>query len=266
MKVEGLCSENERPTRQSRGTAQKRAAPHFYVSHMAMESGHLLQKTILVAPIFFIFAYKAYRSFRFAESKIKLGKFILGFTLLILTVVAIYSITIAGLSGYAFLAFVLTLYILAPGPLIGLLVGSAVGITLRGWKEGKQSQKTIITACWSLVILTGVIYVALWQQRETYQHKNRIKTDLALDFVKNNTEVIQKIGGNPAPSLTSMIFAKEYDPNDSRPLPIGYVISINEQLYAIVSTPSAAEDHTFILDCITPLSHDERYGKRNRCK
>ena len=231
-----------------------------------MESGHLLQKTILVAPILLIFAYKAYRSFRFAESKIKLGKFTLGFTLLILAVVAIYSLSIAGLGGYAFLAFALTLFILAPGPVIGLLVGSAVGISVRGWKEGKQTQKTIITACWSLVILAGVIYVAQWQQRESYQQKNRIKSELALEFVKTNSAVVEEVGGNVVPRLTSMILPKDVNPNLGRPLPIGYVIAIDKHLYAIVSTPQAAEDHTFNLDCITLLSDEELYGNRNRCK
>ena len=233
---------------------------------MAIESGHLLEKTILVAPLFVIYAYKSYRSFRYADSKVRLGKFILGFTLLVLTLVAIYSLTITGLSGYAFLVFALTAYLLAPGLLIGLFVGSAVGISVRGWKSGKQSLKAIITASWLLILLAGVIYVALWQQRETYQHKNRIKSELALGFVKNHSAVIQKIGGNVVPRLTSMILPKEVTPNNDRPLPIGYVISIGNHLYAIVSTPQADEDHTFTLDCITPLSDEERYGNRNRCK
>jgi hypothetical protein len=228
---------------------------------------HLLQKTLLAAPIFFICAYKAYGAFRYADSKIKLGKFILGFTLLVLTLVALYSLTVTGLSGYAFLVFALTAYLLAPGLIYGLIVGSAVGISVRGWKGGKQSHKTIITACWLFILLTGVVFVTLWQQRETYQHKNRIKSELALDFIKNHSAVIEKVGANAAPRLTSMIFPKDATPNDgSRLLPIGYVISIDEHLYAIVSTPQEADDHNFTLDCITPLSHDERYGNRDRCK
>ena len=232
---------------------------------MTMES-HLLQKTLLAAPIFFICAYKAYRSFRYADSKIRLGKFILGFTLLVLTLVALYSLTIAGLSGYAFLAFALTAYLLAPGLIIGLFVGSAVGISVRGWKSGKQSYKTIITVCWLFILFVGVIYVTLWQQHETYQQKNRIKSELALDFVKNHSAVIQKVGANSVPRLTSMILPKDTAPNNDRSLPIGYVISIDRHLYAIVNTPQAAEDHTFTLDCIATLSDEERYGKGNLCK
>ncbi|MDD2685429.1 MAG: hypothetical protein PHY62_04665 [Gallionella sp.] len=228
----------------------------------------MLQKIILIAPLFFIFAYKAYKSFRYADSKIQLGKFTLGFMLIVLTLVALYSLTIAGLSGYAFLAFVLTAYLLVPGPLLGLVVGSAVGISVREWKSEKQSHKTIVTACWLFILLVGVIYFALWQQRETFQHKNRVKTQLALDFVKGHSAVIEKVGSNPTPALTSMIFPKETTPDNHYPLPIGYVISIDNQqhLYAVVSTPMAAEDLTFTLDCITPLIHDERYGNRDRCK
>jgi hypothetical protein len=232
---------------------------------MTVES-HLLQKTLLAAPIFLICAYKAYRSFRYGDSKIKLGKFILGFTLLVLTLVALYSLTIAGLSGYAFLAFALTAFLLAPGLIFGLFVGSAVGVSVRGWKSGKQSHKTIITACWLIILLASVIYVTLWQQRENYQQKNRIKSELALDFVKNHSAVIEKVGANAAPRLTSMIFSKDAAPNNGRLLPIGYVISIVPHLYAIVSTSQAAEDHTFALDCITPLSDEERYRKDNLCK
>ena len=230
---------------------------------MTIESEHFIQKTILVAPLFFIYAYKAYKSFRYGDSKKRLGKFILGFTLLVLTLVAIYSLIIAGLNGYAFLAFALTVFLLAPGPLIGLFVGSAVGISVRRWKSGKQSQKTIITASWLLIFLAGVIYVTLWQQREAYQHKNRIKTELALDFVKNHSAVIQKVGTNAVPRLTSIIFPKEIAPNKGRPEPIGYIISIDSCLYAIISTPQAAEDHTFTLDGISPLSDEEGYGNRN---
>lgn len=233
---------------------------------MAIES-HLLEKTILAAPLFFICAYKSYKSFRYADSKIKLGKFVLGLTLLALTLVALYSLTITGLSGYAFLAFALTAYLLAPGLIFGLLVGSTVGISVRGWKSGQRSQKTIITICWLFVLLAGVIYVALWQQRETFQQKNRIKTELALDFVKHHSAVIERVGANVVPRLTSMIFPKDATPNNGRPLPIGYVISIDdEHLYAIVSTPQEADDRKFTLDCITPLTHDERYGNRDRCK
>jgi hypothetical protein len=233
---------------------------------MTIESVHLLQKVLLAAPIFFICAYKAYRSFRYADSKIKLGKFFLGFTLLVLTLVALYSLTITGLSGDAFLVFALTAYLLAPSLIFGLFVGSAAGISVRGWKSGKRSQKTTITACWLFILLAGVIYVALWQQRETYQHKNRIKSELALDFVKSHSAVIEKVGANAVPRLTSMIFPKDTTPNNGRPLPVGYVISIDEHLYAIVSTPQAADDYKFTLDCITPLSHDKRYGNRDHCK
>lgn len=233
---------------------------------MAIES-HLLGKTLLAAPLFFIFAYKSYKSFRYADPKIKLVKFVLGLTLLVLTLVALYSLTITGLSGYAFLIFALTAYLLAPGLIFGLLVGSSVGISIRGWKSGQQSKKTIITTCWLFVLLAGVIYVALWQQRETFQQKNRIKTELALDFVKHHSAVIEKVGANAVPRLTSMIFPKDATANNGRPLPVGYVISIDdERLYAIVSTPQEADDHKFTLDCITPLTHDERYGNRDRCK
>jgi hypothetical protein len=232
---------------------------------MTIES-HFLQKTLLAAPIFFICAYKAYRAFRYADSKIKLGKFILGFTFLVLALVALYSLTITGLSGYAFLVFALTAYLLAPGLIFGLFAGSAVGISVRGWKSGKQSHKTIVTACWLFLLLAGVVYVTLWQQRETYQQKNRIKSELALDFVKNQSAVIEKVGANAAPRLTSMIFPKNATPNNGRLLPIGYVISIDEHLYAIVSTSQDADDHKFSLDCITPLTHDERYVNRDRCK
>lgn len=232
---------------------------------MTIES-HLLQKTLLAAPIFLICAYKAYGSFRCADSKIKFGKFILGFTLLVLTLVALYSLTIAGLNGYAFLTFALTAFLLAPGLIFGLFVGSAVGVSVRGWKSGKQSHKTIVAACWLFILLAGVIYVTLWQQTETYRQKNRIKSELALDFVKNHSAVIEKIGTNAAPGLTSMIFPKNATPNNGHLLPIGYVISIDTHLYAIVSTPQAAEDHTFTLDCITTLSNEERYRKENLCK
>ena len=180
--------------------------------------------------------------------------------------VAVYSLSITGPNGYAFLAFGLTVFLLAPGPLIGVFVGSAVGISVRGWKSGKQSQKNIITASWLLILLAGGIYVTLWQQREAYQHKNRIKTELALDFVKNHSAVIRKVGTNALPRLTSIIFPKEIAPNNGRPERIGYVISIDTCLYAIISTPQAADDHTFTLDGISSLSDEEGYGNRNCCK
>lgn len=145
-------------------------------------------------------------------------------------------------------------------------VGSTVGISARGWNSRKLSQKIIVIAIGLLILLAGVIYVTLWQQRETYQHKNRIKSELALDFVRNHSAVIEKVGANVAPRLTSMVFPKDATPNDGLLFPIGYVISIDEHLYAIVSTPQAADDHKFTLDCITPLTHDERYGNRDRCK
>lgn len=231
-----------------------------------MES-HLLEKTILAAPLFFICAYKSYKAFRHADSKIKLGKFVLGLTLLTLVLVALYSLTITGLNGYAFLVFILTAYLLAPGLILGLLVGSSVGISIRGWKSGRQSQKIMVTVCWIFVLIAEVVHITLWQQQKTYQQKNRIKTELALDFVKHHSAVTERVGADAVPRLTSMIFPKDAVPNNGRPLPIGYVISIDdERLYAVVSTPQEADDHKFTLDCITPLSHDERYGNRDRCK
>jgi len=230
---------------------------------MTAEMGNLLFKA-LMALLFVISAYVSYRSFRHAGPKIKLGKVILGLTLLTLTLSIIVSLR--GGNGYVSLISIATAAFLEISLLSGVFIGSIVGISTRGWKSGNKSQKSKVVIIWSLILLSGVVYVALWQQRQSYQHKNRVKSELALEFVKNNSAVIQKVGGNVVPRLTSPILPKEVVPGDDRPLPIGYVISIDRNLYAIVSTSQSAEDHYFTLDCITILSDKERSGNRNPCE
>jgi len=230
---------------------------------MTTEMGNLLFKA-LMAFLFVISACVSYRSFRNPGPKIKLGKFILGLTLLTLTFSVILSLRGGG--GFVSLISIATAAFLEISLLSGVIIGSTVGISIGGWKSGNQSQKSKIAIIWALILIAGVLYIAMWQQRQSYQHKNRVKSELALEFVKTNKEVIQKVGGNVAPRITSPILPKEMVPGDNRPLPIGYVISIDRNLYAIVSTSQSAEDHNFTLDCITVLSDKERSGNRNPCK
>lgn len=232
---------------------------------MEVELWKMLSKA-LVAAIFAICAFVSYKRFASPDSKIKLWKFSLSLTIIVLSAVAIYSLTVTGISGYWFIPFSLTAYIFVPKIVLGLFVGSAVGGSVRAWSSGGGPHKKIIAVGWSFIFLCAVVYGMLWKNHDNYQSKNRVKSGLALEFVKNNSEVIRIVGANATPQMTSNLLPKDAATNTDRPLPIGYVVNIGANLYAIVSTPGDADEHKFTLDCISTLTDSERYKNENLCK
>lgn len=124
---------------------------------------------------------------------------------------------------------------------------------------GDQSQKLKVATkfFWSFVLIAGATGGALGLRYEYRQQDIAIEEGLALDFVKNNKTVIQKVGHSFEPSLSTASQA-----SDGRR--VRYEFSVGA-LYAIVSVSRLSGNPEFTLDCITPIVWVARDANNYSC-
>ena len=156
-------------------------------------------------------------------------------------------------------AFAIALMITVGVP-IGLisLLGALLGSTLSNRIKTKIATKSFLPDILFAGVVAGVIAGTLWLRYEYRQNDIKNEEALALDFVKNNSTVIQKVGHGFEPSLSTASQTK-----DGRR--VRYEFSVGT-LYAIVSVSRSSGKPEFTLNCITPVVWVARDPNKDPCK
>ena len=157
------------------------------------------------------------------------------------------------------LAFAIALIITVGVP-VGLisLLGALLGSTLSNRIKTKIATKSFWPDILFAGVIAGVIAGTLWVRNEYRQNEIKIEEALALDFVKNNSFVIQKVGRGIKPSLSTAS-----QPKDGRRVRYEFWVG---GLYAIVSVSRPSGKPEFILNCITPVAWVDRDATKDTCK